>query len=187
MVAPIFCLVAEAGDRLATLGELWYLDAAGATPYREAFRSGLREHGYVDGRDVNIVTVYADGDAARVPALASKLVAMNVDVMFVSPRAVDIARRATATIPIVCVGFGDPVAEGLVSSLARPGGNVTGISSASIEASPKRVELAIEAIPRLRRLALLFDVTHSGAPEEAEAVRDTAHRAGLKHDTLPNL
>ena len=179
------CPVAEAGEGLPTIGELWYLDIAGAAPYREAFRSGLRDLGHVDGRNVTIVSLYADGDAARLPALTSKLIAMNVNVMLVTSRAVDIARKATATVPIVCVGFFDPVAEGLVQSLSRPGGNVTGLSWASNDASAKRVELTKETVAGLKHLALLFDATHPGAVVEAKAARAAANRAGLKAREFP--
>jgi putative ABC transport system substrate-binding protein len=171
--------------RLPTIGELWYVDAARMAPYQDAFRSGLRELGYVEGRTVTIVALHADGDPARLPRLASKLVAMNVDVMVVSVGAVDAAKRATATIPIVCPSFTDPVAEGHVSSMARPGGNITGLSWQSSETGGKRVQLAIEAIPGLRHLALLFDATDAAAIVEADAVRVAAQRAGLKVREFP--
>jgi ABC-type uncharacterized transport system substrate-binding protein len=134
----LLCAFGFADDRrLPTIGELWYADAAGMAPYQNAFRSRLRELGYVKGRTVTIVALHADGDPARLPALASKLVALNVDIMVVSVRAVDAAKRATSTIPIVCPGFTDPVAEGHVSSLARPGGNITGLSWQSSDTSGK--------------------------------------------------
>jgi putative ABC transport system substrate-binding protein len=171
--------------RLPTIGELWYVDAAGMAPYQNAFRSGLRELGYVEGRNVTIVALHADGDPARLPALAAKLVAMNVDVMVVSVRAVDAAKRATATIPIVCPGFTDPVAEGHVSSLAHPGGNITGLSWQSSDASGKRVQLAIEVIRDLRQLGVLFDASDAAAVVDAKAVRDAARRAGVKVREFP--
>ena len=121
-------------------------------PRIEAFRQGLRELGYVEGKNINIEYRYAEGGFERLPQLAEELVRRKVDVI-VEPAtpAVQAAKQATTTIPIICPGVADPVAFGFVASLARPGGNITGLTNYSPELSGKRVELFKEAFPRITR------------------------------------
>ncbi len=120
--------VATAQDRQrpARIGELWFQDAAGAEPYHRAYRDGMQALGYVEGRNVSYFLRYADGNSARLPSLVAELIAAKVDVLYITYSAVPAAMHATNTIPIVSAAFYDPVAEGFVKSLARPGGNVTG-------------------------------------------------------------
>ena len=176
IVSAILSSTAFAGDnrKLPKIGELWFPDPNIVAPWRDTFRQGLSELGYVDGRNVTIVTRYARGDASRFPTLLAELIAQNVDVMIVSPKAVQEAKRATKTIPIVVAGLSDPVAEGIAISLARPGGNFTGTSWASPDASGKRLQLAMELLPKLRRVALLFDVNAKGALVEVQGTRAAA-------------
>src|SRR5262245_33599956 len=126
-IAVSWLLFALAGavhaEPLPKIGELWFGDAAAAAPFVNAFRQGLRELGYMDGRNVEIVTRYADGDAARLPSLMAELVALRVNVLYISPRALETAREGAKTTPVVTSGFTDPVAEGFAASLAKPGGN----------------------------------------------------------------
>jgi putative tryptophan/tyrosine transport system substrate-binding protein len=124
----------------------------------DAFLEGLRDYGYTEGHNLTIERRYADGDPGRLPTLAVELVALPVDVIFASAGtlAVTAARGATSTIPIVAA-TGDLVGSGLVSSLARPGGNVTGITNLGSELSGKRLELLTEAIPGVSRVALIHD------------------------------
>jgi putative ABC transport system substrate-binding protein len=120
------------------------------------FREGLRQLGYIEGNNIVIEYRYVEGKLDRLPELAAELVRMKVDVIVTqSPTAVRAAHKATKTIPIVMAGGGDPVEQGLIQSLARPGGNLTGLSSMSVELAGKRLEVFKEAIPRLSRLAVL--------------------------------
>src|SRR5690349_23260929 len=117
---------------------------------------GLRQLGYVEGRNIALEYRYANGQLDRLPALAAELVALNADVIVVSgTRAAVAAKQATTTIPIVLAGVGDPVQAGLVSSLSRPGGNVTGLSRLSPDFIGKRVELIKEVVPRTTHIAAL--------------------------------
>jgi putative ABC transport system substrate-binding protein len=140
----------------------------------QAFRQGLRDAGYAEGRDVVIEWRAANGDYARVPALAADLVQRQVDVIVADTTlAAQAARHATSTIPIVMALVADPVGSGLVASLAHPGGNVTGLSIMLAELSAKRLQLLKEAIPRIARVAVLWNPDtpyHPKAVEDLKAV-----------------
>ncbi len=124
----------------------------------QAFRQGLLDAGYSEGRDVVIEWRSASGDYARVPDLAANLVKRKVDVIVVSTTvAAQAVKRATSTIPIVTITGGDPVASGLFASLAHPGGNVTGLSFMTTELTAKRLQLLKEATPRVARVAVLWN------------------------------
>ena len=126
----------------------------------EAFRQGLRELGYVEGKNIVIEYRYAEGKLDRLPALAAELVRLKVDVIVTAgPAATRAAKEATVTIPIVMAQDHDPVGNGFVASLARPGGNITGLSTLAPELSGKRLELLKEIIPRLSRVAVLGNST----------------------------
>jgi putative ABC transport system substrate-binding protein len=150
----------------------------------DVFRSTLQELGYVEGRDVTIEFRWAEGRMDRLSPLAAELVALKVDVIVVGTTpAIKAAAEKTKTIPIVMTVVADPVADGLVQSLGRPGGNVTGLTIISPELSGKRIELLKEAVPRVGRLAVLWNPanpTHATALRESEA---TAKALGLQ--TLP--
>ena len=153
-------LTAEA-RQAAKIARIGYLSPNLATsPHlREAFRQGLRDLGYVEGRNLVIEDRDAEGKVERLPALAAELVALKVDVIVteagntVVPVA---AKQATRTIPIVFASAADPVARGLVTSLARPGGNVTGLASRNAELVGKRLELLTQAVPGVGRVAVLW-------------------------------
>ena len=174
----------SATDDLPKVGEIWMGSAESHDWYPEAFREGLRDLGYVDGQNITMVTRFANGDSRTAIRLVDELLALKVDVLYVSVGIARIAKQKTQTTPIVCPLFFDPVAEGLVTSLARPGGNVTGISWQNPEASVKRVELLAEAMPGVKRVAALVDVTDRGASVDAEAIRLAATRLGLKLQTF---
>jgi putative tryptophan/tyrosine transport system substrate-binding protein len=143
-----------------------------STPARiEAFRQGLRELGYVEGKNIVIESRYAEGKLDRLPALAAELVRLKVDVIVTSgPSGTRAAKEATSTIPIVMTQDIDPVGTGFVASLARPGGNITGLSTLSPELSGKRLELLKEIAPKLSRVAVLGTST---VPGSAQAFRET--------------
>jgi len=129
----------------------------------EAFREGLRDVGYVEGKNIAIEYRYAERKVDRLPALAAALVRLKVDVIVTSASQETLAaKEATNTIPIVMINVGDPVGSGFVASLARPGGNITGLSTLSPELTGKRLELLKEIIPKLTRVAVLGNSTDPG-------------------------
>jgi putative ABC transport system substrate-binding protein len=140
----------------------------------QAFRQGLRDAGYAEGRDVMIEWRSANGDYDRVPELAADLVQRKVEVIVVETTlAAQTIKRATSTIPIVMATVADPVGSGLVTSLAHPGGNVTGLSMMITELSAKRLQLLKEAIPRVARVAVLWNPStpfHAKVIEDLKAV-----------------
>jgi putative ABC transport system substrate-binding protein len=154
--APLAADAQQAG-KVARIG---YVSAnlADNPHLRDAFLQGLRDLGYVEGRNAVIEYRGAEGNIERVPALARELVALKVDVIFVGggTRVTLGAMQATKTIPIVFTGVGDPVESGLVTNLARPGGNVTGLSALSPELVGKRLELLKQALPGVDRVAVLW-------------------------------
>jgi putative ABC transport system substrate-binding protein len=139
-----------------------YLSGAGDPsnpgPNVEAFRRGLQELGYIEGKNILVEYRYIEGKRDRIPSLVAELVQLKVDVL-VSPNlpAIRAAKQATKTIPIVMVTNWDPVAEGLIDSLARPGGNITGLSRLTRDLSGKRLELLKEAVPGISRVGVLDD------------------------------
>ena len=151
----------------------------------EAFRQGLSETGYVEGQNLAIEYRWAEGHLDRLPGLAADLVDRRVDVIAaisgVSARA---AKSATSTIPIVFMGVGDPVGEGLVASLARPGGNLTGFGNLFLELHPKRLELLSELAPQARVIALLVNPNN---PNAERIIRDVQEAARVKGVQLPVL
>jgi putative tryptophan/tyrosine transport system substrate-binding protein len=134
-------------------------NASPPSAYVDAFREGLRELGYVEGRNIGLEVRYTEGRMERLPALMSELVRLNVDVIVAGGGAVGarVAKQATKTIPIVSPAMADPIAAGLVASLARPGGNLTGLSMLNTELSSKRLELLKAASPKVTVVAILRD------------------------------
>jgi len=162
--------------RVYRIGYLAGTSAPAAAHLLEAFRTGMRDLGYVEGENLLIEYRWAEGDYDRLPALAAELVRLKVDVIFavVSVSALA-AKAATRTIPIVTAGAADPVGEGLVASLARPGGNVTGLTSAvGPEIAGKRLELLRETVPTASRVAVLWNPVN---PTHRLALRATRSAA----------
>ena len=131
-----------------------------------------------------LLTRYANGDESRLPLLLDELIKRKVDVLFVSAAAIGAAKKATATIPIVCATMNDPVGAGLVTSLSRPGGNLTGVSWQSVDTATKRLELAMELRPKLTHLALLFETGNRDAQLEMEVVGNSARKVKVTVDTF---
>ena len=139
------------------------------------FRQGLLDAGYAEGRDLVIEWRYANGDYARAPELAADLVQRKIDVIVVqSTPAAQAVKRATSTIPIVMASVADPVGSGLVASLAHPGGNVTGLSLMTTDLSAKRLQLLKEAIPRIARVAVLWNPATPWHPRVIEELKTAA-------------
>jgi putative ABC transport system substrate-binding protein len=168
---------AQQPKQVPRIGFLSSLSPAVVSDRMEAFRQGLRELGYVEGKNIVIEWRYAEGKTERLPDLAAELVRLNVDVIVTGGPAVNrFAKEATATIPVILAFDNDPVGNGFVASLARPGGNITGLATLSAELSGKRLELLKEIVPRLSRVAVLGNST---VPGNAQALRETELAAGV--------
>jgi len=140
-------------------------DLSSPSPNLESFRQGLRALGYIEGKNIQIESRYAEGKLDRLPSLVAELVQLKVDVFIIGTLvAVRAAKQATTTIPIVMVLSVDPVATGLVDSLARPGGNITGLTNLARDLSGKRLELFKEVVPEISRIGVLRD---AGDPSSA--------------------
>src|SRR5215510_342516 len=151
---------AQQPEKIWRLGYLSGTDPATDVPRTEAIRQRLREHGYIEQRSIVIEYRHAEGKLDRLPELAAELVRLKVDIIVVAGGDLPIraAMNATKTIPIVMTGGGiDPVKVGFVKSLAHPGGNVTGITSLTVDLAAKRVEVLKEAVGKLTRVAVLYD------------------------------
>ena len=168
-------------------GRVWrvgYLSPTSASvnpQYTGAFLQGMRELGYVEGKNLVIEWRYADGKFDRLPVLAEELVQLKVDVIVAAASpAIGAAQKATTTIPIVMASTGDPAGSGFVKSLARPGGNITGLSNMASDTGAKLVELLLSAVPKVSRVAVLVTPTSTTYRAIAESVQAGARKAGVK-------
>jgi putative ABC transport system substrate-binding protein len=151
---------AQAPTKVFRLALLGTSNPVAAKSTEDGLRTGLRDLGYVEGQNLVIVSRYAEGKLERLPALAAELVQSRPDVIVTAgAQAIRAVKQATATLPIVMASMADPVAEGLVASLARPGGNLTGMAWQTPELTVKRLELLKQAVPKARRIAVLWDST----------------------------
>ena len=168
-----------------------FLGAASASSYAvriDAFRQGLNELGYIEGKNIVIEYRYAEGKPDRLPALVAELVRLKVEVIVsAGPLPTRAAKEATVTIPIVMTNEGDPVGTGFVASLARPGGNITGLSNLAPELSGKRVELLKEIVPRLSRVAFFGTSTLPGNAQSLKETELAAETFGVKLQYLDIL
>jgi putative ABC transport system substrate-binding protein len=155
--------------------------SAPPSPLQSAFLHGLRQLGYVDGRNIAIAYRWGEGKSERLSDLAAELVTLRVSVIFGSSvRAGLAAKRATSTIPIVFVTLGDPVADGLVSSLAHPGGNVTGVAGGGGEFVAKRLQMLKEIAPETTRVGVLWNPRNPGNARALKVLDDAARRLGVQ-------
>jgi putative ABC transport system substrate-binding protein len=165
--------------KLPTIG-LIGVNASVSQTWNDAFVERLRELGWIEGRTVAIEYRWAEGRPARAVEIAAEFVHLKVNVIVTYSSTVATLKQATAVIPIVFALAIDPVGSGLVASLARPGGNVTGLSAQGTDLAGKRIELLREVFPRLRRLAVMFDVGFSEAVLEMSEVQAAARTLGLE-------
>jgi ABC-type uncharacterized transport system substrate-binding protein len=188
LIAAILLAVAVVAEaqppkKVPLIGYLSPLDPATDFPRSEAIRLALRELGYIEGQNIAIEYRYAEGKRDRAAELAAELVRLKVDIIVAAGGDIPIraAKNAAKTIPIVMIGAGaDPVEAGYVESLARPGGNVTGVTNLTGELGGKRLELLKEAVPKLARVAVLYDpATPAGVIEVEEILPVAARRLGL--------
>lgn len=165
----------------ATMPWIGYLANAPSPDALVPFRQALRDRGWVEGRNVGIAYRYAHGGDDQFPALAAELVRQGVDVILADGApAVSAARGASPTVPVIMTLLGDPVAAGLVPSLARPGGNVTGVSTFSPDASARRLELIGQVVPKLSTLAILWNPKTRATLSDVGATQAAAHARGLR-------
>jgi len=174
---------AQQTNKLRRIG---FLVAAARPPsidahYMGAFIRGLRDLGYVEGKNFVIEWRFADGNYQRLPALAGELVGLNVDVLVTGGTAANGAlQKATTTIPIVNATMSDPVGNGFAKSLTHPGGNITGLALATTDMSPKHVELLRLIVPKLTSLGVLVNLGNSAHPAVAKSITTNAQRLGIK-------
>jgi ABC-type uncharacterized transport system substrate-binding protein len=178
------CVPAEAQQqkKIPRIGVLWPFLPTVGPPLAEAFRHGLRNLGYVEGQNIAIEYRYSEGKDSRLPDLAGELLRLNVDVIFApTTTAALAAKSATSEIPIIIATAAEPVGSGLVTSLARPGGNVTGLSLlAGLEMSGKQLELLKEALPKLTRVAVLADPASSPTAGLLKEAKQAARSMGVQ-------
>jgi putative ABC transport system substrate-binding protein len=172
---------AQQPAKLPTIGFLGPQTQAAQREWTEAFLQRMAEHGWVDGRTVAIEYRWGEGRSERFAEIAAEFVRLKVDIIVTAGTAAVIAaKQATSVIPIVFGTAGDPVGTGLVPSLARPGGNVTGLSNQSADIPGKRLELLREVVPGLRRLAIMANIGSSIGVDERDEVEAAAVKLGLE-------
>src|SRR3954447_4043837 len=179
---PAFSIsaLAQPSRRVVKIGHMESGSPSSNPELLMAFQQGLRELGYVEGQDLFIERRYAAGRGEHLPNLAAELVRLGVDVIFaIGPIAALAAANATQTIPIVFVGGGDPVETGLVKSLARPGGNVTGLTLVAVELAAKRLELLKSALPAATRIAVLRTASNTVNKLELDHAMEAAGTLGV--------
>jgi putative ABC transport system substrate-binding protein len=167
LLAPCFSAGAQQSGKIPRIG---YLATDPQAPSGEAFRQGLKDRGYIEGQNIFIEWRFTHGKLGLIPDLAAELVRLKVDVIVTLPGVAEF-KRATTTIPIVMLNYpGDPVTDEIVTSLARPGGNITGLTALTPELSGKRLELLKDTLPKLSRLAVTWNPSSGRAWQETQAV-----------------
>ena len=176
---------AQQPNKIPRIGFLTGTSLSSQSGRNEAFRQGLRELGYVEGKNIVIEWRSYEGKANLRPALVAELIRLNVDVIVAGGSGdIQAAKEATATIPIVMLAGGDAVASGFVASLGRPGGNITGLSTLRPELSGKRLELLKETVPRLSRVAFIVSPANQDYSQELKEIELAAQVFGLKLQRL---
>ncbi len=182
LLVPLAAPLAAEAQQSGRTPRIGYLaERPAPSEFDEAFLKGLRELGYVDGKNIVIEYRWAGGKAERLPALAAELVGLKVDIIVTSGiPAAKAAKNATPTIPIVMATSMDAVADGLVSSFARPGGNITGLSLFVTELSRKRLEVLKEAVPGMERVGALFNAVNPATLPQFQDTKAAGEALGLK-------
>jgi putative tryptophan/tyrosine transport system substrate-binding protein len=180
--AAVWPLAARAQQpgKLPTVGVLGATSASAWSRWIAAFVQRLRELGWIEGRNLRVEYRWAEGSSERAAELAAEFVRLNVDVIVTGGLPAVAAKQATSVIPIVLAIATDPLGTGLVASLARPGGNITGVSTQAGDLAGKRLELLREAVPGLRRLAVLANINYAGSVIEMSQVQAAARTLGLE-------
>jgi putative ABC transport system substrate-binding protein len=181
LLAPCSAVEAQQTGKIFRIGFLDSSTASGMAGLLDAFRQGLNKLGWIEGKNIIIEYRFAEQKNERLPELAADLVRLKVDVIVAASQAAASAKKATTTIPIVMTNAVDPVGAGLVTSLARPGGNVTGLSALSPELNSKRLEILKDAVPKLAGVGLLRP---SAAPLQLKEIRPAAVALKLKLEEI---
>ncbi len=183
LVAPLAAKAQQAGKmfQIGLLGTVPLTEPGSARIWGGLF-DGLRQLGYVEGQDLVFEGRFSEGIQARLPSLAAELVRLKVDVIVAAATAAHAAKGATSTIPIVLPNYGEPVEDGLVVSLARPGGNITGLSGPNLVA--KHLQLLKEVMPRLSRVAVLSNPAHPAHPRRLREAEDAARSLRVRLQIL---
>jgi len=187
-VLLLLVFLASAGPAAAATQRLGLLslEAPGPSAERDALMESLRQQGFVAGRNLIVESRFAEGRRERLPELAAELIRLNVDVIVAERgQATRAAQAASATVPVVMVASSDPVGTGIVTELARPGGNVTGVTLASPEISGKRLELLKELVPRATRVAVVFNDGDPGKLRELGRLQQAARGLNLVLEPMP--
>jgi len=180
-VAASLSLRAQTAMRVARIGLLSPYSPQTTARWDDAFRKSLRDFGWTEGKDVELIYRYAEGHVDRLPALAEELVRLNVRVIVTSVSDdTAAAKSVTREIPIVMVAVGDPVARGFVATLARPGGNITGLAQLSAELSGKRLQLLREIVPKASLVAVLRDPRNPAATQSWRETQESARKLGIE-------
>jgi ABC-type uncharacterized transport system substrate-binding protein len=175
---------AQQAAKLPVVGFLGANSPSAQNQFNAAFENRLRELGWMDGRTVRIEYRWAEGRASRYSEIAAEFVSRKVDVIVTAGSGAFAVKRATSVIPVVFIAAADPVSSGIVKSLARPGGNITGLSQQSSDLVGKRLELLREVVPGLSRLAILANLGNPGLKVETAEVQEAARTLGLDVATL---
>ena len=176
---------AQAPAKVRRIGLLTPYSPSDTALWHQAFRLGLRDLGWVEGKNISIEYRYAEGRSDRLPELAADLVRLKVDVIVASVTSDALAaQKATRAIPIVMAVAGDPVASGLVESLAQPGGNITGLSQMNVELVGKRLELLKEMIPKLSRVAVLWNPQNTASTLNWKEIQLPARQLGIRLNSM---
>lgn len=179
-VAPAIAQQPPKG-KVPRLGYLAAVSATADAPRLEAFRRGLRDLGYIEGQTIQIEYRHESQDLSRLTTHAAELLAMDIDLLVaVTSNAAVAAKKSTSTVPIVFMGVTDPISAGLAESLARPGGNATGITNVAAILTGKRLELLKEVVPKLVHVAVLWDPKAPGSIPQWEASQEPARQLGLQ-------
>jgi len=180
-VAAVWPLAAGAQSKIPRIGFMGNSTAALEANLVDAFREGLREHGYEEGRNIVIEYRWADGNYETFPALVAELIAANVDVIVTAGTPAALAmKKATTTVPLIMIAVGDPVGTGLVPSLARPGGNLTGLSSIAPDLEGKRLQLLREVVPTLSHVGMFVNSANPFHVSSMRQARTAAETMGIK-------
>ena len=185
---PLGVRAQQPSPKARRIGFLTRYSDASVSAQIDAFRQGLQDLGWLEGKSINIEYRNADGQVDRLPALAAELAALNVDVIVtVDTPPTQAAKQATSTIPIVIAVSADPVGAGLVASLAHPGGNITGMSLLAPETDQKTLELLKETLPKTRRVAMIFDPNNQGMLLRVKATKTAAPKLAIEFQPIPAL
>jgi putative tryptophan/tyrosine transport system substrate-binding protein len=184
LAAPLAAESQQAG-KVPRVGFLTAFSPSDFPLWREGFQRGLRDFGYTEGHNIVVEYRYAEGQPERLLDLAAELVRLKVDIIAAETTPANLAaKQATATVPIVMTLVADPVGSGLVSSLARPGGNITGLSLQLPDIAAKRLQLLVEVVPRVSRVAILWNSASPITPPQFRAAEAAAPALGVQLESL---